>query len=201
MEHNSYNDTNTEENSRKSPAAKIIIAAAIVIFLICVGVLIPFIMAKNLIGDAIKKDTTQYNVPITAVITENRVRESDGGSSDSIADTKTGKVYTPVYEYEYRGKTYSVAGSVASAEKKYDVGQKVNVLISDVNPGRMYDPEYNPTKVIDDFGHKVSGTLILVLVIPLILLAAVTAAVIIIIVRASKKKGTAKTDEANNYDG
>ncbi|MCR4639320.1 DUF3592 domain-containing protein [Ruminococcus sp.] len=198
MEHNSYNDTNTEENSRKSPAAKIIIAAAIVIFLICVGVMIPFIMAKNLIGDAIKKDTTQYNVPITAVITENRVRESDGVNS---ADTKTGKVYTPVYEYEYRGKTYSVAGSVASADKKYDVGQKVNVLISDVNPGRMYDPEYNPTKVIDDFGHKVSGTLILVLVIPLILLAAVTAAVIIIIVRASKKKGTAKTDEANNYDG
>ena len=199
MDNNSYNDTKNGKNNRKNPAGIIMIAAAVVIFLVAVGGIIPFIMAKNLVGDAIRKDTTQYNVPITAVITENRVRESDGGPGNSIADTKTGKVYTPVYEYEYRGKTYSVAGSVASSEKKYEVGDKVNVLISDANPGKMYDPEYNPTKVIDDFGHKISGTFILILVVPIIMLAVLTAFVIIIILRASKKN-KANNDEENDYD-
>lgn len=195
MDNNSYNDT----KNRKNPAGIIMIAAAVVIFLVAVGGIIPFIMAKNLVGDAIRKDTTQYNVPITAVITENRVRESDGGPGNSIADTITCKVYTPVYEYEYRGKTYSVAGSVASSEKKYEVGDKVNVLISDANPGKMYDPEYNPTKVIDDFGHKISGTFILILVVPIIMLAVLTAFVIIIILRASKKN-KANNDEENDHD-
>ncbi|MBP5581370.1 MAG: DUF3592 domain-containing protein [Ruminococcus sp.] len=192
MDNNSYNDLDNEKNYSKSPAGKLIIAAAIIVFLLAVGGIIPFIFAKNMVSDAIKQDTTQYNVSVTAVIKENIVREADGGADE---DTRTEKVYTPVYEYEYHGKTYSVHGSVASANKKYEVGDKVDVLISDVNPGKMYDPEYNPAKVIKDFGHGISGTLILVLVFPIILVVVMVTVVIIVVVRSSKRKKAQQVDD------
>ena len=167
------------------------------IFLVAVGVIIPFVFAKNMVNDAIKQDTTQYNVSVTAVIAENIVRESD--SSDG-SDNKIDKVYTPVYEYEYKGKTYSVHGSVASGEKKYEEGEKVEILISDVNPGKMYDPEYNTTKVIKDFGSSFSKLFMLILIIPIVLLAVIAAVIVRIAVRASKKKKALQNNEENDYD-
>ena len=184
MNDNFYNDTEQEENAAKSPMGKMIVLSVIIIFLIAVGGIIPFIIAKNLVGDAIKQDTTQYNTSVTAVITENIVREEVDSAN---GDTRSGKVYTPVYEYEYNGKKYSVSGSVASAEKKYEVGQKVEVLISDANPGKMYDPDYNPTKVFKDFGRSVSFKFIMILLFPIILLAVIVIFIILLAVRSSKR--------------
>ena len=201
MNNNFYNDTEQEETAAKSPAGKLIVLAAVIIFLIAVGGIIPFIIAKNLIGDAIKQDTTQYNTSVTAVITENIVREE---SDEYNGNTRLGKVYTPVYEYEYNGKKYSVSGSVASSEKKYEVGQKVDVLISDVNPGKMYDPDYNPTKVFTDFGHSVSSKFIIILILPIILLTVIVIFIILLAVRSSKRTNAAnapqKTYEENDFD-
>lgn len=195
MDNNSYNDSEQEEIYRKNPAAKLIVVSAAVIFLIAVGVIVPFIFAKNMVSDAIKQDTTQYNVSVTAVITENLVREDTSDNSG-----KKGKFYTPVYEYEYNGNTYSVQGRVSSSDKKYEVGQKVDVMISDTEPGKMYDPDYNSVKAIKDLGHHASGMIVLAIVLPVILMAAVTVIAIILIVRSSKKKNTADTDEENGYD-
>ena len=197
MDNNSYNEEDIAESKRNSRVGLIIVLVAVLIFLVAVGVIIPFVFAKDMVNDAIKQDTTQYNVSVTAVIAENIVRESD--SSDD-SDNKIGKVYTPVYEYEYNGKTYSVHGSVASSEKKYEEGDKVEILISDVNPGKMYDPEYNPTKVIKDFGSSFSKLFMLILIIPIVLLAVIAAVIVIIAVRASKKKKALQNNEENDYD-
>lgn len=196
MDNNSYNEEDIAESKRNSRVGLIIVLVAVLIFLVAVGVIIPFVFAKNMVNDAIKQDTTQYNVSVTAVIAEIIVRESDSGEG---SDTKIDKVYTPVYEYEYKGKTYSVHGSVASSEKKYEEGDKVEILISDVNPGKMYDPEYNTTKVIKDFGSSFSKLFMLILIIPIVLLAVIAAVIVIIAVRASKKKAL-QNNEENDYD-
>lgn len=197
MDNNSYNEEDIAESKGNSRVGLIIVLVAVLIFLVAVGVIIPFVFAKNMVNDAIKQDTTQYNVSVTAVIAENIVRESD--SSDG-SDNKIDKVYTPVYEYEYKGKTYSVHGSVASGEKKYEEGEKVKILISDVNPGKMYDPEYNTTKVIKDFGSSFSKLFMLILIIPIVLLAVIAAVIVKIAVRASKKKKALQNNEENDYD-
>ena len=89
MDNNSYNEEDIAESKRNSRVGLIIVLVAVLIFLVAVGVIIPFVFAKNMVNDAIKQDTTQYNVSVTAVIAENIVRESD--SSDG-SDNKIDKV-------------------------------------------------------------------------------------------------------------
>ena len=42
--------------------------------------------------------------------------------------------YTPIYEYEFNGNTYTVSGSLASSNPKYSVGEKVSIRISSDDP-------------------------------------------------------------------
>lgn len=186
----------TEDKSRKSSAVMIgAVVAVILVFLAMVGI-IPYFMAKNMINNAVEQDTSKYNVSVTAVISENLVKEKDDGSGS------VSKIYTPVYEYEYNGNMYSVQGSVSSSKKKYEAGQKVDVKISADDPGKLYDPDYNRNGVFAKSGSGVSKALVPVLIISVLLLSAMIAAIAAIVVVIARKtnKAAAKSPEETEYD-
>ncbi|MCR4793659.1 MAG: DUF3592 domain-containing protein [Ruminococcus sp.] len=171
------NNSNGYEPNNRGVAVKLgaIIAAVVIFFGIVAG--LAFVAIKNLINGAVKQDTSIYNVSVTAVISENREHEKVTEDSRSI-------VYTPVYQYEYNGRTYNVEGSVSSNIIKYKVGEKVEVKISEGDPGKMYDPEYNRNKVFKDIEHEFSIFWLVIIIVPL----AVVAIAVIAVCAAMKKR-------------
>ena len=85
----------------------------------------------NEIDNNMSKDSAEYDTSVTAVITENK---NVGTSVGEGVDTRSSDSYMPVYRYEYNGKVYSVFGSAATSEPRYNVGDEVVVYISSDDP-------------------------------------------------------------------
>lgn len=162
----------------KSFATIVIIIAVItfVIFGIAIGM---FFAISKTIRNSVKEDKSGYNVSVTAEIIENLESHVEDGT-----------IYTPVYEYEYRGRSYRVTGRVSTSDKKYEVGQKVNIMIKDQLPGKIYDPELNGETLFKNFEKETSMIFLPFIIIPFIMIISVF--VIIMVVRSSSGKRIAK---------
>jgi flagellar basal body-associated protein FliL len=176
---------NGQMNGNKSSKAIIIavccVMAAVLVGFCFIGVL-PFMAARDIFNSAVNTDISSYNVTVTAEITEVLVKtdpDSDDGNGGKV------KMYTPVYEYEYKGKTYSVTSGVSSNEKKYEVGDKAEVQISADRPGMMYDPQLSFRNSFNKVQHGFSVMFAVILIVPIIF-AIVIAAIIIIALRKSR---------------
>lgn len=176
---------NGQTNGNKSSKA-IIIAVCCVMAVVLVGFcfigVLPFMAAKKLLNGAVNTDISAYNVTVTAEITEVLVKtdpDSDDGNGGKV------KMYTPVYEYEYNGNKYSVTGGVSSSEKKYEVGDKTEVQISNDHPGMMYDPQLSFRNSFQKVERGFSSMFAVLLIAPIVL-GVIIAAVIIIAMRKSR---------------
>ncbi|WP_295069880.1 DUF3592 domain-containing protein [Ruminococcus sp.] len=185
------NEQQTENNSTKNRALRIGIIFAVILTLLGFITGLAFTVVKKAISGAVTQDTSAYNVSVTAVISENREHLSNSDDSSSM-------VYTPVYEYEYNGKTYNVEGSVSSSNKKYEVGEKVDIRISEGEPGKMYDPAYNRNTVFKEIDREFSGFWLLVIFIPCIII--ILTVVVVCVVMRSKAAGNGSDNTDTNDD-
>lgn len=78
----------------------------------------------------------QCTVEIEAVVEENATVYIKKKSSKP----KTRISYAPVYSYEYNGKPYSIKSNNSSKPPRYDVGEKVEIMINPDNPSQIYEP-------------------------------------------------------------
>lgn len=186
-----YNEQQTENNSKKSRALRIGIIFAVIMTLLGIITGLAFTVVKKAISGAVTQDTSGYNVSVTAVICENREHLSDSDDGSSM-------VYTPVYEYEYNGKTYNVEGSVSSGIRKYEVGEKVDIRISESEPGKMYDPAYNRNTVFKEIDREFSGFWLLVIFIPCLII--ILTIVVVCVVMRSKAAGNDSDSTDTNDD-
>lgn len=187
-------------SDRKKGSRIVVIIAVIMILLILVFSVIgalPFFLVKDVMKDAVKTDISKYNVNVTAVIAENLVKTESIGND---MEAKSGDVYTPVYEYEYKGNTYRVTGKVSSSNKKYEVGQQVEIQISNDFPGMMYDPNYNPETAFENFDNTIGKTIVFILIIPVIVMIVLIMVIMIVVGRAKKKADISVYDEEINDD-
>ena len=185
------NEQQTEDKSRKNRALRIGIIFAVILTLLGFITGLAFTVVKKAISGAVTQDTSAYNVSVTAVISENREHLSNSDDSSSM-------VYTPVYEYEYNGKTYNVEGSISSNSKKYEVGEKVDIRISEGEPGKMYDPAFNRNTVFKQIDREFSGFWLLVIFIPCIII--ILTVVVVCVVMRSKSAGNSSDDKDTNDD-
>ena len=184
----------TEDKSRKNRALRIGIIFAVILTLLGFITGLAFTVVKKAISGAVTQDTSAYNVSVTAVISENREHLSNSDDSSSM-------VYTPVYEYEYNGKTYNVEGSVSSGSKKYEVGEKVDIRISEGEPGKMYDPAYNRNTVFKEIDREFSGFWLLVIFIPCIIIILTVVVVCVIMRSKAAGNGSDNTDTNDDFMG
>ena len=185
------NEQQTEDKIRKNRALRIGIIFAVILTLLGFITGLAFTVVKKAISGAVTQDTSAYNVSVTAVISENREHLSNSEDSSSM-------VYTPVYEYEYNGKTYNVEGSVSSGSKKYEVGENVDIRISEGEPGKMYDPAYNRNTVFKEIDREFSGFWLLVIFIPCIII--ILTVVVVCVVMRSKAAGNNSDNTDTNDD-
>lgn len=73
-------------------------------------------------------------VSVEAEVEENNIREDYDDSGRSIT-------YSPIYVYEYKGKTYHAGSSFSMAPAAYKIGDKVEIVINPDDPTQIYDPE------------------------------------------------------------
>ncbi|WP_024861764.1 DUF3592 domain-containing protein [Ruminococcus flavefaciens] len=187
--------TNGNKNSRAIIIAVCCVIAVVLVGFCFIGVL-PFMAARDLFNSAVNTDISSYNVTVTAEITEVLVKtdpDSDDGNGGKV------KMYTPVYEYEYNGKKYSVTGGVSSSEKKYEVGDRAEVQISADRPGMMYDPQLSFRNSFNKVQRGFSAMFAVMLIVPIIL-AVVIAAIIIIALRKSRAQSSCNSDSSAQHE-
>ena len=73
-------------------------------------------------------------VSVEAEVEENNIREDYDDSGRSIT-------YSPIYVYEYEGKTYHAGSSFSMAPAAYKIGDKVEIMINPDDPTQIFDPE------------------------------------------------------------
>jgi hypothetical protein len=110
-------------------------------------------IVKEMEGE-ISVDTSKYDKTVTATVIEN-----EKGSA-SFADDNGGyeaDTFSPIYQYEYEGNTYTARGNVSSTDAHYAVGDKTEVMISSDDPSKMYDPNYNAESEYKAFKALTNG--------------------------------------------
>ena len=193
MDYNYYEDEQNEDGTRSRSVSATILILIAVIFMALIGmVYFAFSFVSDFVGGAVKQDTSMYNIPVTATIIENRERFENNGNGGSEI------VYTPVYEYEYGGNTYTVAGEVSSVKKKYEVGEKAKVRIASNAPGMMYDPEKKKNTVFKDVKRKVMIFDVLTDSGPFLLIFAIFVLFVFFVIRAKKRGEPIRVTFENN---
>ena len=128
------------------------------------GIIVKSIV-KEMEGE-INVDTSKYDKTVTATIIENEkgtmYMEDDSGGYES--DT-----FSPIYQYEYNGQTYTSKGDVSNTTAHYSVGDKAEVIISSDNPSDMYDPNYNAGTEYKEFKGAVNAFWIMPIIIGIII--------------------------------
>ena len=186
------NDT----DGRRSASVIIIVAAVLVLVISALGI-IPFIFMQKMVNGAMDRgNDVVCDVPVTAVITEKRERREsvDDGTASGYAI-----VYTPVYEYEYKGKKYSVAANFSSSDMPYEVGDKAEIMISDTSPGNIYDPNFNAKKSFKEFQSHVSKAFFIMLALPVVLFIVILIAVLAAIKKSRKPADTGYGDNSQPF--
>lgn len=190
-------------NSKKSPFGKVITAIVVLIFLAAAAVIMFLATAtersvRKEMEDHLKIDSSKYDTSIVAVIKENR---KTGTSVGEGMDANPVDAYTPIYEYEFNGNTYTVSGSLASSNPKYSVGEKVSIRISSDDPEKMYDPNYNSQTVYNSFKKEIKTMFLIPALLSLVFIIGAIAAVVIIVRRQGLVYGgTQQSGEQENYD-
>ena len=193
MDYNYYEDEQNEDGTRsRSVSATILILIAVIIMAMIGMAFFAFSFVSDFIGGAVKQDTSMYNIPVTATIIENRERYENNSHGGSYI------IYTPVYEYEYGGNTYTVAGEVSSEKKKYEVGEKAEVRIVSNAPGMMYDPAYNKNTVFKDVKRKVFNVDALGMAGPFLVIFAIFVLFVFFVIRAKKRGEPIRVTFGNN---
>lgn len=163
------------DKRRGGKGSSTVVIIIVVITLTILGIVIgTFFAISKTIRSSLKENTSDYNVSVTAEITENLERHEGNVT-----------IYTPVYEYEYRGRSYRVVGRVSMSDKKYEVGQKVDIMIKDQLPGKIYDPGLNRETVFKNFGKEATMAFLPFIIVPLFMILSVS---VIIIVAAHNNK-------------
>jgi len=70
----------------------------------------------------------QRAIPVQGTVTEYQQYESsddDGGSTT---------MYTPVYQYEYNGQSYTHVSTLSSSGKSHELGEQIDILVDPLNP-------------------------------------------------------------------
>lgn len=179
----------------KGSSTVVIIIVVITLTILCIVIGTFFAISKT-IGSSLKENTSDYNVSVTAEITENLERHEGNVT-----------IYTPVYEYEYRGRSYRVVGRVSMRDKKYEVGQKVDIMIKDQLPGKIYDPGLNRETIFKNFGKEATMAFLPFIIVPLLFMVICASVIIIAAAHNNTKKRISamqskvlKTERDEYYD-
>ena len=98
-------------------------------------------LSIGIITLSIDGDNKLCTESVTATVTENIQSDSARNRHRSNID-KHKYIYTPVYSYAYDGKEYSVESSNSTRPAKYDVGDRVVIMVNPDNPSEIYEPEF-----------------------------------------------------------
>lgn len=77
-------------------------------------------------------------VSVEAEVEDNEVHTR---YSHSRKHSGSSRSYSPIYVYEYEGKTYHAKSSFSMSPAAYKIGNKVEIMINPDDPTQIYDPE------------------------------------------------------------
>lgn len=109
-----------------SAKARMALWAIFVVF----GAILALVALMLLLGRG--NDKKRCTQPVTAVVVDNETRRSKTMKNHSFT-------YAPVFEYEYRGQTYRHESSISTNPPRFQVGQRVELMIDPDNPATVYD--------------------------------------------------------------
>ena len=166
----------------KSNKKLVVVISSVIIVLILMGTalaIVPFVLFNNIADKSMSAmEDIQYDITVKAEIAENLTRRDEDGNT----------VYTPVYEYEYNGKKYRVTSDISSIHKKYDSGDKVEIVISSRFPGKMWDSAYNSATAFRKAQSGLSKIMIMMIVVPVAVVLVIIIAVTVVILKSIKNK-------------
>lgn len=175
-----YNNNGVKPVKKSTIVFLIVFFSIISIVLIGSGIFVNS-MIKEMESD-INVDTSKYDQTVSAVIIENQkgsiVLDDESGGHET-------ETFKPIYQYEYKGKTYTSQGDVSSTQAHYTVGDKTDILISSDNPSDMYDPNYNAATEYKEFK---SSTHIFAIIPTIIGCIPILIFIIFIIIRVNRAK-------------
>lgn len=133
------NNTN-EKPMLKSGSGCVI--ALLLVFVLGSLTLVPlvFLGVGCFFSHEMKKVKDVCTISVTAVVEENVMVTNTRRSTRSHSH-RTSRSYAPVYKFEYNGKKYRVQSSSSSKPAKYDVGEKVEIMINSDDPTQIYEPD------------------------------------------------------------
>ncbi len=107
------------------------------ILFLCIGIGL-FISDKN--------DSQACTEKVTAVVTDIRSQESSQRDSDGYVSYTT--TYSPVFQFTYNGKQYTVNSNLYSNPCNYSVGQRTEIYCNPDNPTKIYEPDRGVKKTM-----------------------------------------------------
>lgn len=110
----------------------------IIIFLMFASVPLMFVGGGAVFYVMINNAPRECIVSVEAEVEDNEVHTSYSQSRKHSGSSKT---YSPIYVYEYKGKTYHAGSSFSMAPAAYKIGDKVEIVINPDDPTQIYDPE------------------------------------------------------------
>lgn len=167
--------------NNKSSRKTVIVICSVISVLIIIGTalaIIPFVLFNNIADKSMSViDNSSHDITVKAEIAENLTRQDEDGNT----------VYTPVYEYEYKGKKYRVTSDISSIRKKYDQGDKVEIMISASFPGNMWDPAYNSATAFRKAQSGMSKVMLMMILVPAAVILIIVITVTVVILKSMKK--------------
>lgn len=130
---NNY-DYSGEMQPKKTGGGCLKVIVYVIIFLLFASVPLMCIGGGAVFYMMINNAPRECIVSVEAEVEENNIREDYDDSGRSIT-------YSPVYVYEYEGKTYHAGSSFSMAPAAYKIGDKVEIMINPDDPTQIFDPE------------------------------------------------------------
>ncbi len=81
---------------------------------------------------------SECTVSVEAEVEDNKVVTR---YTQSRKNRRRSTVYSPIYVYEYKGKTYRADSSFSISPAAFEKGDKVEIIINPDDPTQIYDPE------------------------------------------------------------
>ena len=189
---------------RDNNQGKVNVVAIIIVVIILVSGIVCVAYFSTMVFSAFKEmeeemsvNLDEFDTKVDATIVSFRESESSMGKG---VETHTAIVYSPIYEYEYNGETYTATTDVSTTEKKYEVGDVTSVRISSTEPDKMYDPNFNAKSEFDEFKKEARKMFVLPTLVSIMILFGVVALVIISVVKARSSAAVISVETKENMD-
>ena len=134
---NNY-DYSDDMQSKKTSSGCLKLVIYVILFLMLASMPLMCIGGGAIFYVMMSDAPSECIVSVEAEVEDNEVRTS---YSQSRKHRRRSTTYSPIYVYEYNGKTYRAGSSFGISSVAFEKGDKVEILINPDDPTQIFDPE------------------------------------------------------------